>query len=85
VQEIVAQNWRTGDIDPRIRNAPVVIATFRLMRDGSVRDLQVLQASGISALDFSVRRAIMDARIPPIPQGFDKDYATVEFWFELKR
>jgi TonB family protein len=85
---IVARNWRTSDVDPRLQTAPPVIATFELMRDGTVRNLQILQGSGISALDISVKRAILDsAPLPPIPQnqGFDKDYAKVEFTFELKR
>ncbi|MEO7142453.1 MAG: TonB family protein [Bryobacteraceae bacterium] len=85
VQQIVASNWHTADVDAKYQTAPTVIATFELMRDGSVRNAQILQSSGIPSLDFSVRRAILDSRFPPIPQGFDKDYATVEFWFELKR
>jgi TonB family protein len=87
IQQIVARNWHTSDVDARFQSAPVVIATFDLMRDGNVRSLAVLQGSGIPALDFSVQRAIRDSQFPPIPPcaGFDKDYATVEFWFELKR
>lgn len=86
IQQLVAQNWRTGDVDPNIRNGPIVIATFDLMRDGSVRNLRILQGSGFPSLDLSVRRAISDASpFPPLPVGFDKDYARVEFNFELKR
>jgi TonB family protein len=88
IQDLVAQHWRTSDIDSRLQTAPPVIATFELMRDGSIRNLQILQGSGIPALDLSVQRAIRDsAPLPPIPQGqgFDKDYAKVEFTFELKR
>jgi TonB family protein len=85
IQSLVAQNWRTGDVDPNIRNGPIVIATFDLMRDGSVRNLRILQGSGFPSLDLSVRRAISDASFPPLPVGFDKDYARVEFNFELKR
>lgn len=86
IQQLVAQNWRTGDVDPNIRNGPIVIATFDLMRDGSVRNLKILQGSGFPSLDLSVRRAISDASpFPPLPVGFDKDYAKVEFNFELKR
>ncbi|HUA82703.1 MAG TPA: TonB C-terminal domain-containing protein [Bryobacteraceae bacterium] len=87
IQQIVARNWNTTDVDARYTTAPVVIATFDLMRDGGVRSLAVLQGSGITALDFSVQRAIRDSHFPPIPPcaGFDKNYATVEFWFELKR
>ncbi|HLX42788.1 MAG TPA: cell envelope integrity protein TolA [Bryobacteraceae bacterium] len=86
IQRLVAQNWRTGDVDPNIGNGPIVIATFDLMRDGSVRNLRLLQASGFPSLDLSVRRAISDASpFPPLPVAFDKDYAKVEFNFELKR
>jgi TonB family protein len=88
IQDIVASHWRTSDIDARVQSAPQVIATFELMRDGSIRNVQILQGSNISALDISVKRAILDsAPFPPIPlnQGFDKDYAKVEFTFELKR
>ena len=86
IQELVAQKWRTGDVDPRVQNAPEVVAIFDLMRDGSVRNLQILQRSGIPALDYSVQRAIMEASpFPPIPPGFDRSSAKVEFWFELKR
>jgi TonB family protein len=88
IKEIVARNWRTNDVDARLQTAPPVIATFELMRDGSIRNLEILQGSGIPALDISVKRAILDsAPLPPIPQnqGFDKPYAKVEFTFELKR
>lgn len=86
IQQIVARNWRTGDVDPRYQTAPQVVATFELMRDGSIRNLALLQRSGIPSLDFSVQRAVSDSRFPPITcPGFDKDYASVEFWFELKR
>jgi outer membrane biosynthesis protein TonB len=48
--------------------------------------LQILQRSGIPTLDYSVQRAIMEASpFPPIPPGFDRSSAKVEFWFELKR
>lgn len=86
IQQLVAQHWRTGDVDARLQTAPPAIATFELMRDGSIRNLQILQGSGVSSLDFSVKRAILDASpFPPIPPGFDRDYAKVEFVFELKR
>ncbi len=86
IQQIVAQHWHTTDVDARLQTAPAVIATYDLMRDGSIRNLQLLQGSGISALDNSVQRAILDsAPFPPIPAVCDKDHAGVEFTFELKR
>ena len=86
IQQLVAQKWRTSDVDASIQTAPVVIATFELLRDGRIRDLRILQKSGVSTLDYSVQRAILEASpFPPIPPGFEKDSARVEFTFELKR
>lgn len=86
IQQLVAQKWHTNDVDARVQTAPVVIASFDLLRDGRIRNLRVVQQSGISALDYSVQRAILEASpFPPIPSGFDKDSAKVEFTFELKR
>jgi protein TonB len=86
IQQLVAQKWHTNDVDARVQTAPVVIASFDLMRDGRIRNLRVVQQSGVSALDYSVQRAILEASpFPPIPAGFDKDSARVEFTFELKR
>jgi len=84
IRQIVASKWRTGDINAQ--SAPTVIATFDLMRDGSIRNVQLLQRSGVTALDNSVERAIEEAApFPPIPAGFPRNSASVEFWFELKR
>jgi protein TonB len=84
--QLVSQHWNTGDVDPRISNAPVVIATFDLARNGSISNLKLLQSSSIAALNFSVQRAITDASpFPPMPNCIDKNTARVEFNFELKR
>jgi TonB family protein len=84
IRQIVASKWRTGDVN--VPSGPVVIADFDLMRDGSIRNLHLLQTSGISSLDFSVQRAIQEAApFPPIPAAFPRSSASVEFWFELKR
>lgn len=88
IQELVAQHWNTGDVEARYSTAPVVIATFDLMRNGTVTNLKLLQTSGIASLDNSVQRAILDASpFPPIPPVgcTDKSSARVEFDFELKR
>ena len=61
----VAQFWKTTDI--RANNAPMVGVTFMLRRDGSVTGIRITQKSGISALDISAQRAIMDAApFPPV-------------------
>lgn len=86
IQQLVASHWKTETVDNRIREAPTVIATFDLMRDGSVRNVQILQGSDIPPLDASVKRAILDSMpLPHLPPDFPHDQASFEFWFELKR
>ena len=80
----VAQYWKTTDI--RANNAPVVGVTFTLHRDGSVTGIRITQKSGISALDISAQRAIMDAApFPQLPPQFPKNEAEIEFLFQLKQ
>jgi|SRR5579872_5709992 len=86
IQQLVSQHWSTGDVDPSIRTAPQVIVSFEIQRDGTIRGLRVDQGSGISTLDFSARRAILEAGpFPPLPQAFDRNTAPFEIVFELKR
>jgi outer membrane biosynthesis protein TonB len=83
IQELIARNWRTDDVT--VATAPPVIASFDLMRDGSVRNLTIVQGSRIASLDFSVRRAIEGVTLPPLPQAFPRSTAKCEFTFELKK
>ncbi|MGH9668414.1 MAG: energy transducer TonB [Bryobacteraceae bacterium] len=86
LRQRVSQHWRTGDVDPQLRTAPPVIVTFDLMRDGTVQNLQMLQRSGNSTLDFSAQRAILEASpFPPLPSAYQASSAHIEFWFQLKR
>lgn len=86
VQERIAQKWRTGDLDPRLESAPPVIVTFDILRDGSVRDIRILQRSGNYALDMSAQRAVAEAApFPKLPDGFERSSAAVEIWFQFKR
>jgi periplasmic protein TonB len=88
LQQRVAQNWKTGDIDPRITNGPRVTVTFTIQKDGSLApgSVKITQRSGIAPLDYSAQRAIFDAApFPPLPQGFPRSQADIELSFELRR
>ncbi|MBI4876472.1 MAG: TonB family protein [Acidobacteria bacterium] len=86
LRERVARAWRTDDVDPRMQTAPPVIVVFDIFRDGSVRNVRLLQRSGILALDNSAQRAVLQASpLPQLPSDFSRDSASVEFWFQLKR
>jgi protein TonB len=86
LRQRVAEKWRTSDVDPRIQTAPPVVLTFTIRRDGSVTNVRIVQRSGNTVLDTSAQRAILDAApLPPLPAGFERDDATIEFWFQLRR
>jgi protein TonB len=88
LRDLVARNWRTGDVDARLQTAPPVTVAFTLLRDGTVPpgSVKVVQSSGNRALDFSAMRAILDAgKFPPIPPQYTKDRADCELTFELRR
>ncbi len=86
LEQAVARRWRTNDVDPRLRTAPPVIVTFIIRRDGSISDVRVEQSSGNRALDYSAMRAIYEAApFPPLTEGFERNEARIEFWFQLQR
>ena len=86
LRQKVASAWNTAQVDPRLQTAPIVIITFEIVRDGSAGNVRFLQRSGHTTLDYSAQRAILDASpFPPLPAGFGRNSAKIEFWFELKR
>ena len=82
----MAEHWRQDEISTSLKTSNPAIVTFEIQRNGSVRNVRLVKASGISALDYSAQRAIQEAApFPELPRQFEKDSATIEFWFELKR
>ncbi len=81
----VSEKWQTNGL-AGLQTAPLVIVTFDILRDGSVRNVQVVQRSGNSTLDFSAQRAVTDAApFPPLPPEYDRNEANVELHFQLQR
>lgn len=86
VRDLLQRNWRTDRIPPSITSAPAVHASFTIGRDGSISNIRIDAASGISAVDISVLRAVQDVgRFPPLPRGFERNEAQVEIVFEFRR
>jgi len=85
VIQLVSEKWQTNGLGG-MHSAPAVIVTFDIQRDGSVRNVQIAQRSGNGTLDTSVQRAVIDAApFPPLPQGYERNEATVELRFQLQR
>ena len=86
VQQKVSENWLKYEVDPRITAANRVYLTFDIARDGSPKNVQIEQSSGIPSLDISATRAIQRIdTFGPLPPDFSGNKVSVEFWFDYKR
>lgn len=87
--------WYQGAIEGRLQSQwrkPLASSTdvqtstvsFTIRRDGSVHDVEISAASGNSALDLSVLRAVYDANpLPALPRGWTGDSVHVSMEFRL--
>jgi len=80
IRRKVQSNWLTYEIDPRITAPHRAFIEFDIGRDGSPRNVQLAQSSGVPSLDQSAIRAVQ--RIDgfgTLPEG---NLLHVEFWFD---
>lgn len=86
VQRTVSSNWLKYEVDPRISTANRVYVTFDIMRDGSPKNVQIEQSSGVPSLDISAVRAVQRIdTFGPLPTDYSGNKVSVEFWFDYKR
>jgi protein TonB len=86
VQRRVSGNWLQSTIDPRVSSAPRVVATFDILRDGTITNIQVTHSSGNQSVDMSEVRAIRDSSpLDRLPPGYSGSKVSVEFWFDFHR
>ena len=84
IRQRVAEHWRQDEISPSVKSSNPAIVTFIIERDGTVKNIRLTTASGVTALDYSAQRAIQEAApFPKLPAQYDRDSASIEFWFEL--
>jgi periplasmic protein TonB len=78
VVQRVTDKWQSSGIF----QGQVVIITFEIMRDGSVRNPKIAQRSGNPTLDYSALRAVTDAGpFPPLPPNYNGSSTDVELRF----
>jgi len=86
VQRRVSGNWLQSTIDPSVSVAPRVIATFDILRDGTITNIQITRSSGNYSVDSSAIRAIQSSSpVNPLPGGYSGSRVGVEFWFDFHR
>ena len=86
VRRRIAQNWLQSTIDPAVRAARQAhcVMTFRIYRDGSVKNMQLSQSSGNISMDTSAQRALLSSNpMPPLPSDYSGSYVDVTFDFDL--
>jgi periplasmic protein TonB len=86
VQRRVSMSWLQATVDPSIQFAPRVVATFDILRNGSVTNAQITRSSGNASVDRSAIRAILDSNpLQALPNDYSGSKVSVEFWFDFKR
>jgi protein TonB len=86
VQQRISQSWLQSTVDPRITWAPRVVATFDILRDGTITNAQITQSSGNSSVDTSALRAVQSASpLTRLPGEYSGTRVSVEFWFDFRR
>jgi protein TonB len=82
VSRTVAQNWYTGEADPRDSQGKRASIVFDINRDGTPTNIRIETRSGSSSLDSSALHAIQRIdSFGPLPAG---DHITVEYTFDYK-
>jgi TonB family protein len=61
---------------------PRVYVTFTIGKDGKVSNPEVAKSSGSLSLDNSAMRAVMTAKLPPLPREYSGSSVDVRFYFE---
>ena len=86
VRNRISSNWLQSTVDPSIRWAPRAVATFEILRDGSIVNIQLVRSSGNASVDRSAFRSIEGSNpLNPLPPAYAGSYVTVEFWFDFRR
>jgi TonB family protein len=82
----VQQNWLQNTIDPNVRAARTAKTTmqFTILRDGTIKDIKMVQSSGNASMDNSAMRALLGASpLQALPSDYSGSSVNVLFDFDL--
>jgi protein TonB len=81
MQQRIQANWNS-----RQEVAGSTLVRFRILRDGSIVDMEIERSSGFYALDYAAQRALVATRkLPPLPTAFPNSSLTVHLMFDYLR
>jgi len=82
----ISENWFQSMVDANVPRGRRVTLGFEILRNGIVRNVHIVESSGIRSLDDSAERAILRVRqLEPLPADYRGTSIEVEFWFEFAR
>ncbi|HWT87584.1 MAG TPA: energy transducer TonB [Candidatus Angelobacter sp.] len=88
VKRRIQQNWLQNTIDPNVRTARMAKTTmeFTIGRDGTIKDIRMVQSSGNMSMDNSGQRALLaSSPLPALPSDYSGSYVRVTFDFDLSQ
>lgn len=88
VKRRIQQNWLQNTIDPNVRTARMAKTTmeFTIGRDGTIKDIRLVQSSGNLSMDNSGQRALLaSSPLPALPSDYSGSYVRVTFDFDLSQ
>lgn len=80
MRSAILRNWKQ-----RQGVAGVNTVRFTIERDGRVTGVEMVEASGIYALDRESQATLLNARMPPLPAAFTEPTLVIRLIFEYKR
>lgn len=86
--QALANKWgiETARLPPHLQSSRRTTLTFEILRDGTIRNVRVLESSGMPEVDYAAQRAVLTASpVRRLPEDFERNVASVEFWFQLQR
>jgi len=80
--DTVSSNWYTSQLRTGISGEYFTTVFFKISRNGQISDVDVIEKSGIRALDISAVRAIQSSRFPPLPTEYEGEFLAIRLIFE---
>jgi protein TonB len=86
VKRAISQNWIQTSIDPSVLAArrAHAVTSFRIYRDGTIKNIRLDTSSGNRSMDDSATRALLSIdKLPTLPADYSGAYVDVTFDFDL--
>lgn len=86
--QTLATKWggESARIPAHVQTSRRTTLSFEILRDGTIRNVRVLESSGLPEVDYAAQRAVLTASpVRRLPEEYERNVATVEVWFQLQR